>query len=140
MRLYSTLKFFNKEFIFISCFLSGLIVGLNGQQPQRYTVSGYVKEAGSGESLIGVNVYLSDRKTGTVTNNYGFFSLTLPESDSVELVISYVGFNPEIRKITLRKNIELSIELRSDLLLREVTISAERAERLMNSEKRIISG
>jgi len=135
MRLHSTLKFLCKEVIVISCFLSGFIVGLNGQQNQRYTISGYVKEAGSGESLIGVNVYLSDRKTGTVTNNYGFFSLTLPESDSVELVISYVGFNPEIRKISLRKNIELSIELRSDLIIREVIISADRAERLSESAR-----
>jgi hypothetical protein len=134
-RQFSTLKFFCKEIILISCFLSGLIVGLSGQQMQRYTISGFVKEAGSGESLIGVNVYLTDRKTGTVTNNYGFYSLTLPESDSVELVVSYVGFNPEIRKISLRKNTELNFELRSDVLLREVTISADRAERLSESAR-----
>ena len=67
----------------------------------RHTVSGFVREAGSGELLIGVNIYLSDHRTGTITNNYGFFSLTLPKADTIEITASYVGFRSETRKVSL---------------------------------------
>jgi hypothetical protein len=69
-----------------------LIIGspLQAQKTGHYTISGYVREAVSGESLIGVNIFLSDHKIGTVTNSYGFYSLTLPETDSIGLIISYV--------------------------------------------------
>ena len=119
--------------IFLILLLTITFIDLTGQQPDRYTISGYVKEAGSGELLVGVNIYLSDHKTGTITNSYGFFSLTLPEADSIELIVSYVGFNPEIRKISLHNNVELNIDLKSTVLLEEVTITAERKERLSES-------
>jgi hypothetical protein len=108
---------------------------LSGQQAARYTISGYIREAGGGELLIGVNIYIPDTKTGTVTNNYGFYSLTLPESDSVSLTISYVGFNPENRRISLHNNVELNVEMRSDILLNEVTVTAEKKERLSESSR-----
>ena len=49
------------------------------QNPTRATLSGYVREQGSGELLPGVSVYLPGLKTGTTTNKYGFYSLTLPD-------------------------------------------------------------
>jgi len=107
----------------------------NAQSSGRFTISGYVKEAISSESLIGVNVYLPDRKIGTVTNNFGFYSLTLPAVDSITLIISYVGFNPEMRKISLRRNQELNIELTSNTVLKEVTVTTDRKERQSESVK-----
>ena len=60
------------------------LVSLSGHAQVRHTISGYVKDDQSGETLIGANVYLeNDAKTGTVTNTYGFFSMTLPESMSI---------------------------------------------------------
>lgn len=109
------------------------ILNLTGQQLKKHTISGYVKEAESGETLIGVNIYVPDRQTGTTTNNYGFYSLTLPESDSVRLVFSYVGFSPEIIAANLRQDIELNINLKTSILLDEVTISADRTERQSES-------
>jgi outer membrane receptor for ferrienterochelin and colicin len=106
-----------------------------GQTSLLYTISGYVKEAVSGESLIGVNIYLPDHKTGTVSNTYGFYSLTIPAADSVELVASYVGFTSGIIKIPLHRDIELNIELKANLLLDEVTITADRRERQSESVK-----
>ncbi len=108
---------------------------VHAQITERYTISGYVKEAVSGELLIGVNIYLPDRKTGTITNNFGFYSLTLPTADTVELIVSYVGFNPEIAKVTLHKNIELNIDLKPNILLDEVTVTADRRERQSESVK-----
>src|SRR6266542_3427239 len=60
--------------------------------PRKYTISGYIREDGSGELLTGVNVYLLLQKTGTVSNTYGFYSLTLPGGDSITLIYSFVGY------------------------------------------------
>jgi hypothetical protein len=109
------------------------LVQLHGQTIERYTISGYVKEAVSGESLIGVNIYLSDHRTGTVTNTYGFYSITLPAADSVVLIVSYVGFAPEIVKSSLHKDIELNIDLKPSIILDEVTITADRKEKQSES-------
>ena len=57
---------------------------------QKYTISGYVKDAGNGEELIGVTVLVVGTGSGTVTNGYGFYSITLPAGKQ-ELQFSYVG-------------------------------------------------
>jgi len=106
-----------------------------GQSNNNYTISGYVREKVSRESLIGVNVYLSDHKTGTTTNTYGFYSITLPAADSIELIVSYVGFTPEIVNIKLNKNIELDIDLKPSVLLDEVTVTSDRIEKQSQSVK-----
>src|ERR1035437_5369486 len=124
------MKLFSLTLIF-----SILLMPVIGQTSLLYTISGYVKEAVSGESLIGVNIYLPDHKTGTVSNTYGFYSLTIPAADSVELVASYVGFTSGIIKIPLHRDIELNIELKANLLLDEVTITADRRERQSESVK-----
>lgn len=115
--------------------LSLFVFDLYGQTAERHTISGYVKEAVSGESLIGVNIYLADHKTGTTSNTYGFFSITLTASDSVELIISYVGFTPQTIKTSLHKDIELNINLKPSIVLDEVTITADRAEKQSESVK-----
>lgn len=112
-----------------------IVSPLHAQTNERHTISGYVREAVSGESLIGVNIYLSDHKTGTVTNTYGFYSITLPAADSVVLVVSYVGFTPEIVKITLQKDTELNINLKPNIVLDEVTVTADRREKQSESVK-----
>lgn len=99
-----------------------------GQTSKKYTVSGYVKEEGSGESLIGVNIYIPEYRTGTITNNYGFYSITLPEADSLLLIFSYVGFTPGRVVIGFRDNIDLNFSLKNNNVLGEVTIRGERAE------------
>jgi len=124
------LKFFKLLFLF-----SLVTTGIGGQPTERYTISGYIKEAVSGELLIGVNIYLSDHKTGTVTNTYGFYSITLPAADSIELIASYIGFTPEIRKVSFHKNIELNIDLKPNILLDEVTVTADRIEKQSESVK-----
>jgi len=105
------------------------------QSPRRFTISGYVREYESSETLIGVNIYLPDLLTGTVTNNYGFYSVTLPTDDSVKIVFSYVGYSSETVTVNLNGNIELNIDLKSDILLDEVTVTAERFEKISESVK-----
>ncbi|MBD0260079.1 MAG: TonB-dependent receptor, partial [Cytophagales bacterium] len=104
---------------FLLCIFAGF-----GQS--RYTVSGYVREAGSRELLIGVNVYLPGEATGTTTNTYGFYSITLPAADSVTVVFSYVGYAPQTRTVPLRKTVELNVDLAAGEVLQEVVVHGSR--------------
>jgi len=70
----------------------------------RVTISGYVREAGSLEALIGVSVYMPGTTTGTTTNTYGFYSLTLPIQDSVQLAYSFVGYETVVYARFLQAN------------------------------------
>jgi hypothetical protein len=124
------MRFFCNAFILLA-----FCIFLNAQPIQKFTISGYVREAVSGESLIGVNIYLPESKTGTVSNNYGFYSLTLPASLKAELIISYVGFTPDTVRLELNKDIELNIDLKPSIILGEVTVSAEHNERQSESAR-----
>ena len=65
------------------------------QHVNQLTISGYVRDAATGENLIGVAVVAPGTGLGTSTNTYGFYSLTLPRpvlSDSVRLLASYLGY------------------------------------------------
>ncbi len=56
------------------------------QSQNKYTISGYVNEKGSKENLPGVTIHQARSNNATTSNVYGFYSITLPESDSVELI------------------------------------------------------
>ena len=96
---------------------------------QKYTISGYIKDASSGENLIGANVWDQQSEQGASANAYGFYSLTLP-ADSVFLIASYVGYRPTIRKFVLDKDTLINFELQDNALLEEIVISAAEAERI----------
>jgi hypothetical protein len=91
----------------------------------KFTLSGYVKEKGSLEQLIGVNVIVKGKSIGTSTNTYGFYSLTLPQNDSLTMIFSMVGFEQQEKLLCLTKNIDLTVEL-SNLSMEELHVSAKR--------------
>ncbi|MGD1844291.1 MAG: TonB-dependent receptor domain-containing protein, partial [Salibacteraceae bacterium] len=96
---------------------------------QRFTLSGYVKEAATGEVLVGANVYVKELLKGTTTNNYGFYSMTLPEGNYT-VVISYIGFTDTSRVLELNKDIRYNMDLKSKAVLtQEVEITGERADK-----------
>lgn len=111
-------------------FLSIILIPSLSFSQSKFTISGYVREQGSSELLLGVNIYQPENKSGTTTNNYGFYSLTLPATDTVLLVFSYVGYKTEVRKILLNQNVELNIDLIPDVMLNEVEVVAGRYEKI----------
>jgi len=80
---------------------------------QRYTLNGSVSEEETGETLIGVNVIITALKTGTTTNEYGFYSITLPEGN-YEVVYTSLGFTTKRISIALFENIKQNIPLQND--------------------------
>ncbi len=93
-----------------------------------FTVSGFVREAGSQEQLPGVNVYVPGTPYGAVTNTYGFYSLTMPARDTLRLVYSFVGYEQQEKSLNFSKNTEINVLLTSVNQLDEVTVSARRQE------------
>ncbi|MCD4709218.1 MAG: TonB-dependent receptor [Bacteroidales bacterium] len=110
-----------------TCFLLVALVSLFSLKSfGKSTVSGYVRDAASGEALIGANVIIEELGTGTTTNEYGYYALSL-ESGSYTLLFSYMGYATLSRSVILSDEMVLNMEL-SELLheLEEVTISSRR--------------
>jgi len=73
-------------------FIGNEIVLQNRARPHMVTLSGYIKDARSGELLTGASIYFPRIKAGVISNRYGFYSITFPASDSLAIEVSYVGY------------------------------------------------
>ncbi|MCS6934496.1 MAG: TonB-dependent receptor [Chitinophagales bacterium] len=95
-------------------------------KPTRFTISGYVKEAANGEAMMGAAVYAVEPGKGATTNEYGFYSLTLPEGEYT-LRISYIGFTTIEKKVSLREDIRLNFDMSNAAAqIQEVVVTGER--------------
>ncbi|MEY8780014.1 carboxypeptidase-like regulatory domain-containing protein [Allomuricauda sp. XS_ASV26] len=99
------------------------------QAQQRYTLSGTISEATSNETLIGVTVAISELKTGTTTNEYGFYSITLPKGQ-YQVIVSYLGFQEVIETINLDQNRKQDFNLFEKAEELEEVVVTEDVERL----------
>lgn len=110
------------------CFTLLLLVTVTSSAQEKHTLSGYVRGASDGEALIGVNVIVDGETSGTVTNSYGFYSLTLP-ADTHKVVYSFVGYQKEARQVALNRDVKLNIDLTStEEKLEKVEVTAEKNE------------
>lgn len=94
------------------------------------TISGTVKDAGTGENLAGVNIIVKGRVVGTITNGEGKFNLKVADAPPFTLTFSFIGFKTqevEITDVGKAANLEISLEEQT-LLGQEVVISASRVE------------
>jgi len=95
---------------------------------EKYTLSGYVRDAGDGEELIGATINAIDLKTGTTTNQYGFYSLTLPAGKHL-IIYRYLGFKPTELEINIDRNVTINIEMKpSSRTLGEVVVSGQASD------------
>ena len=78
---------------------------------QTTTISGNIKDQSNSEVLIGANIFIANLDIGTSTNEYGFFSLTIPNTDSLSIIFSYLGYEPQVKKIFLKNDLQLNIDL-----------------------------
>lgn len=104
------------------------------QTVQKATVSGTIKDGSNGETLIGVIVTIKEGKQKVTTNEYGFYSLTLPKG-TYTLVINYIGFNKTEKVVDLtNENQTLNIDLESvNTVTKEVVISAVKEDENIKS-------
>jgi len=100
---------------------------------QEYTISGYIKDASNGETLIGANIFAKENSSyGTTTNVYGFYSITLPEG-KYTLVYSYLGFADQEMEIDLNEDKSMTIEMSEGVLMQEVVVTAEEVDENVQS-------
>jgi len=90
----------------------GLLLTTLPLSAQNVVLTGRVTDVQTGEPLIGVTVYHTQRRTGTTTNTTGHYTITLPSQRALELVFSYVGYATETKEITLTHDQTLNIQLR----------------------------
>lgn len=76
----------------------------------KFTLSGIMKDQSNGETLIGATVFVAENKSGTATNAYGFYSLTLP-AGTYNVEFTYLGFEKVVRQIVLDKNVKADVDL-----------------------------
>ena len=93
---------------------------------QKRTISGYVMDAASKETLIGATVFDRNSGKGCATNNYGFYTLTLDQG-GVDLQVSYVGYTQQNKAIDLKENLSINFLLETNTTLDEVVVEATRA-------------
>ena len=84
-----------------------LCCSISGYSQQKFTLSGTVYEADSNETMIGVSIAVPALNTGAITNEYGFYSLTLPEGE-YQIQISYLGFEDQLKSIVLNQDSKIS--------------------------------
>lgn len=105
----------------------------NSVAQEKYTLSGYIKDAKNGESLIGATVVKAGTTQGVITNEYGFYSITLPKGTHT-IVASYIGYNNMSFVIDLQKNTSKNIEVEGEgKQLDEVVILGEAEDKNVKS-------
>jgi hypothetical protein len=92
---------------------------------QKFTISGHIKDASNGEALIGATVVVKGIGGGATTNEYGFYSITLP-AGTVTLQYSYIGYKTVVKTFNLDRNTPFDIELDGEVdQLEEVIVTGE---------------
>ena len=102
---------------------------------QKITISGYVKDEVSSETLIGAAVLDQKSGAGITSNAYGFYSLTLNSNDTVKLACTYVGYQAQILQFFASKDTTINFMLNGEKMLEEIEVIAEQAERLEESTR-----
>lgn len=118
-------------FLLSMAFVGSLTVGAQ----EKVTISGYVTDQNTGESLIGANIFYPKESTGTVTNNSGYYSISLPKGN-VRLRFSYVGYLTEELSLTASRDTVINIGLKdlSFKELKELVVTADKTSELKTIE------
>ena len=114
-------------FLTILIFTSTLLIAQNS------TLSGFITDAETGEGLISANVFVTELGTGTTSNEYGFFSVTIPKG-KYEVQFSYIGYKKETIDIDLNLSVSMNVELSPESFeINEVVVEGKRADQNVKS-------
>lgn len=95
---------------------------------EKFTISGYIKDSLTGESLIGANFYAKNEGRGVNSNQFGFYSITFKKG-TYTLLCSYSGYVPKIVEVDLTENKNLNIQLIPvSAILEDVVVTTKKRE------------
>ncbi len=105
-----------------------LILSFYGFTQKKYTISGYIRDSLSRETLIGASVTIQEQGKGINSNQYGFYSITLPEGN-YSITCSFIGYLPLEKNIALTENLDIDISiLPKSTLSQEIVISSRKRD------------
>ncbi len=114
-------------------FITILIFGYSVSYGQDFTLSGYIEDAETGETLIGVNIFDQNNTIqGATTNVYGFYSLSLPQG-TYQLKVSYLGYQDIIKEVELKDNFTINFSLSPGVTMEEVVVLGEEEDKNVSS-------
>jgi hypothetical protein len=116
-------------------FFTGLTILLSilNAHSQTATISGTLRDAETGETLIGANVYIVELTTGTSSNTYGFYSINVSKNKEMTIQFTYAGYQTIEKKINVSEDQKMDIELTAGEQLNEVVVSAESNKEIINN-------
>lgn len=94
---------------------------------ERATISGYINDLQGKETILGATIVNVGTTLGTITNEFGFYSITLPKGN-VNLRYSYVGYTAQTMSFNLTKDTVINVLLSGDAQLQEIVVTGEKAE------------
>lgn len=119
-----------KQLFFTLCCI-GLLQPIFAQQ--TYTLSGYLRDAETGEELLFGSVAVPETGAGVATNEYGYFALTLPEGTHV-VAFSFMGYDTKLDTINLTEDLQVNVELfPQSSQVEEVVVTDERTDENVKS-------
>lgn len=128
-------EFFFQKKIVLLCFFVLLFSFSSSFAQQKFTISGTVRDSSSGEAMIGASVLIKDLSIGTVSNAYGFFSLTAP-AGTYTVTAGFFSYKTQHIPVILDKNLQINIELPSQILtLTTVEITSEKRDQNITSSQ-----
>ncbi|MGY0040780.1 carboxypeptidase-like regulatory domain-containing protein [Pedobacter sp. NJ-S-72] len=102
--------------------LIGNNIVITRSKPAVWVIHGHVRNTEDGEDLVGATVYIPELKTGVTTNQYGFYSLSVP-AGTYDVLISSVGYETQQKNIYFNQNMEMETELTPQTkLLHEIEV------------------
>ncbi len=103
-------------------------ISVSAHAQKKFTLSGYVKDASSDETIIAANILVQAKSTAVISNQYGFYSLTLPPG-KYQLITSHIGYKPGVIDLNLMSDTSFNISLINATALSEaVTVVATKRE------------
>lgn len=110
--------------------LIALLLSINlFAQQKTFTISGHISDSESGETLIGAGILSqSDKTVGTVSNEFGYYSITIPKDklNNLKFTYSYVGYNERVIELSQPKDTILNITLTQSNELKEAVVVAHK--------------
>jgi hypothetical protein len=114
----------------INYLLSLILIGLASiaSAQKKIPINGYLKDATTGEELIGATIFIQENNAGVVSNEYGYYSISLPPG-SYTLVCQYIGYQIQTKSINLNEPLKINFEMVPvGKELKEVNVTAERRD------------
>lgn len=118
-----------KKVLLALCLLIGNVV--NSQNHRLY---GTITDKNTGEQLLGATIHIANSQINTISNSYGFYSISIPQK-LIKVYVSYVGYQTKILELHLNASLQRDIQLEEAVTgLHEVIIQAEERTKVNNTE------